>query len=274
MAVEILLYPNVTGSVNVSSSGVIRFISQTSDFSERTCGSRPMDVKATISEWGRYIVGTQRLTRILLICVVLGWFGVVSASHGLVVADFSTGLGTDGAPPGWEVKEKAGRADLSVVKEGAIHALRLRSQGTSFSLQKPVNVDPRQFPVLSWKWKVTKLPEGGDVRKAHADDQAAQLFIGFDNSNVISYIWDTNAPEGVVEDTWVPPFLDIKTVVVRSGNDDAGRWLTENRNAYEDYVKLFGQEPPKIAGIRIQINSQHTDTSGESYFADVVFRTQ
>jgi hypothetical protein len=233
-----------------------------------------MDVRATTSDWGRYFIRTRGLTRILLICIVLGWFGVVSASRGLVVADFSTGLGTDGVPPGWQVKEKAGRADLSVVREGAIHALRLRSQGTSFSLQKPVDVDPRQFPMLSWKWKVTKLPDGGDVRKAHADDQAAQLFIAFANSNVISYIWDTNAPEGVVEDTWVPPFLDIKTVVVRSGNDDAGRWLTESRNAYEDYVKLFGQEPPKIAGIRIQINSQHTDTSGESYFAEVVFRTQ
>jgi hypothetical protein len=233
-----------------------------------------MDVVRVILDWGKYCVRTKGMTRILPICVVLAWFGVVSASRGLVVADFSSGLDADGAPPGWQVKEKAGRADLSVVKDGAIHALRLRSEGTSFSIQKPVDVDPRQFPVISWKWKVTKLPKGGDVRKARADDQAAQLFVAFANSNVISYIWDTNAPQGLVEDTWVPLFLDIKTIVVRSGNDDAGRWLTENRNAYEDYVKLFGQEPPKIAGIRIQINSQHTDTSGESYFADVVFRTQ
>jgi hypothetical protein len=217
---------------------------------------------------------TVGLTRSLFICIVLGWVGMVWASRGLVVGDFSAGLDRDGVPPGWEVKEKAGRADYSVVKEGNIHALRLRSEGTSFSLQKPVDVDPRQFPVVSWKWKVTKLPEGGDVRKASADDQAAQLFIGFANSNVISYIWDTNAPKGLVEGTWLPPFLDIKTIVVRSGKGDAGKWLTETRNAYADYHDLFGEEPPKIAGLRIQINSQHTDSSGESYFADVVFKTQ
>ncbi len=214
------------------------------------------------------------LTRGLVICMVLGWFGVVSATHGLVVADFSAGLGMDGVPQGWEVKEKEGKADFSLVKEGVIHALRLRSEGTSFSLQKPLNVDPRRFPVLSWKWKVTKLPEGGDVRKSNTDDQAAQLFIAFSNSNVISYIWDTNAPQGVVEGTWLPPFLSIKTLVVRSGHEDAGKWVTESRNAHADYRHLFGSEPPRIAGIRLQINSQHTESSGESYFADVVFTNQ
>jgi hypothetical protein len=172
------------------------------------------------------------------------------------------------------VKEKAGKADFTVVQEEDVHALRLRSEGTSFSLQRPVDIDPRHFPLLSWKWKVTKLPMGGDVRKSNADDQAAQLFVAFSNSNVIAYIWDTNAPQGVVEDTRLPPFLTIKALVVRSGYSDAGKWLTENRNTYQDYLDLYREEPPKVAGVRIQINSQHTDTSGESYFADVVFKNQ
>jgi hypothetical protein len=191
-----------------------------------------------------------------------------------VVADFSSGVDKNGVPSGWKVKEKTGKAEFSIVRDENMHALKLRSDGTSFSLQKPVDVDPRQFPLLSWKWKVTKLPEGGDVRKSNADDQAAQLFVAFSNSNVIAYIWDTNAPQGVVEDTRLPPFLTIKALVVRSGYSQAGKWLTENRNAYQDYLDLFCEEPPKVAGIRIQINSQHTDTSGESYFADVVFKNQ
>src|SRR3972149_10357751 len=86
-------------------------------------------------------------------CVGLGW-----ASHRVVVADFSRGMDKNGAPSGWEVKEKAGKADFTVVQEKDVHALRLRSEGTSFSLQRPVDIDPRHFPLLSWKWKVTKLP--------------------------------------------------------------------------------------------------------------------
>jgi hypothetical protein len=61
-------------------------------------------------------------------------------------------------------------------------------------------------------------------------------------------------------------------MVVRSGSDDAGRWITEKRNVWDDYRALFGEEPPVLAGIRLQINSQHTATSGESFFADLVFQ--
>jgi len=217
---------------------------------------------------------SPHLFRFLLSITLFSFVGLALASYRVVVADFSAGLDENGVPLGWEVKEKTGKANLSVVRDENLHALRLRSEGTSFSLQRPVNVDPRQFPLLSWKWKVTKLPEGGDVRKSNADDQAAQLFVAFSNSNVIAYIWDTNAPQGVVENTRLPPFLTIKALVVRSGYSEAGKWVTENRNAYQDYLNLFREEPPKVAGVRIQINSQHTDTSGESYFADVIFRAQ
>jgi len=75
-----------------------------------------------------------------------------------------------------------------------------------------------------------------------------------------------------VEDACELPFVTIKAIVVRSGPRETGRWISETRNVHDDYVKLFGHEPPNIGGIRIQINSQHTETSGESFFADVVFR--
>jgi len=194
------------------------------------------------------------------------------ASQPLVIGDFSLGVDQDGVPVGWELKERSGKADFAVLKDGDVHALCLRSEDASFSFQKPLDIDPREFPVISWKWKVTKLPEGGDFREWRKDDQAAQLFVAFSNANVIVYIWDTTAPQGHMDDAWSPPFISIKAVVVQSGRTETGKWLTETRNAYEDYRELFGKEPPHIAGIRLQINSQHTETSGESFFADVMFK--
>ncbi len=193
------------------------------------------------------------------------------ATQSVVVADFSLGVNEDGIPHGWELKERSGAADFAIITDGQICALRLRSQDTSFALQRRVDVNPQQYPLISWKWKVTKLPDGGDFRNSKTDDQAAQLFVAFSDSKVICYIWDTSAPKGLTDDAFSPPFMTVKAIVVRSGPDETGKWITETRNAYEDYRKLFGQEPPRIAGIRIQINSQHTETSGESFFADVVF---
>jgi len=197
-----------------------------------------------------------------------------AAEDRLVIADFSTGIDAKGVPRGWQLQEKSGKADFAVVKDGDLNAVRFRSANTSFSLQKEVNVDLKKFPVLTWKWKVTKLPARGDFRRSKTDDQAAQLFLAFSKTKAIVYIWDTTVPQGTMGNGAAPFFMSIKAVVVRSGVADTGKWLTEVRNVYDDYKKLFGDEPAAVAGVRLQINSQHTETSAESYFADVAFMKQ
>jgi hypothetical protein len=196
----------------------------------------------------------------------------VLAEDSVMIADFSHGLDAGGVPTGWQLKEKYGKADFAITKDGDISTVRFRSANTSFSLQRAVNVDLKRFPILTWKWKVTKLPEGGDFRKSKTDDQAAQLFIAFTKTKSIVYVWDSSAPQGLTEDTTPVPLMHVAVVVVQSGIASTGKWITETRNVYEDYKKIFGEEPPSAGGIRLQINSQHTKTSAESYFADVMFK--
>ncbi len=201
----------------------------------------------------------------------------LACAHGnddVVVGDFSLGLDPKGLPIGWHLKERAGRADFSVVETNGVHALQLRSADSSYSLQRETKVDLAQFPILSWKWKVTTLPRGGDFRHSKTDDQAAQLFVAFNHSQIIEYIWDTSAPEGLIGDAFAPPTMSIKVFVVRSSPAEAGKWLTETRDVYEDYRKLYRKSgnPPPVSGLRLQINSQHTKTSAESYFADIMFK--
>jgi hypothetical protein len=198
----------------------------------------------------------------------------VWAADSITVADFSSAAAGERVPAGWELKEKSGTADIAVVKDGEVSAVRFRCNNASFSLQKEVKVGLKQFPVLTWKWKVTKLPAGGDFRKSKTDDQAAQVFVAFTKAKSIVYIWDTNAPQGLMEDTTPVFFMHVKVVVVRSGPAETGKWIAETRNVYEDYKKLFGDEPPAVSGMRLQVNSQHTGTSAESYFADVAFKKQ
>ena len=215
------------------------------------------------------------ITRTLNVFLAALFFaGPIWAEERVVIADFSRGLDAGGVPAGWQLKEKYGKADFAVVKDGDISAVRFRSANTSFSLEKEINVDLKQYPVLTWKWKVTKLPEGGDFRKSKTDDQAAQLFVAFTKTKSIVYIWSTSAPQGLTQDTKPVFFMHVFVVVVRSGAAGTGMWVTEARNVYEDYKNFFGEEPPPANGMRLQINSQHTGTSAESYFADVVFKKQ
>ena len=173
------------------------------------------------------------------------------ADDRLVIADFSQGVDAKGVPQGWMLKEKSGKAYYSVVKDGDLSALWLRSADTSFSIQKEVKVDLKQYPVLSWKWKVTKLPKGGDFRKTRTDDQAAQLFLAFTTTRSIVYIWDTPAPEGLMSEAIAPPLMTIKLVVIRSGPAELGKWVTETRNIYEDYRKFYREEPPPVKTFKV-----------------------
>jgi hypothetical protein len=202
--------------------------------------------------------------------------GMALGGKAVVVADFVRATGR--MPAGWDLAETVGTADVALVPDGDGQVLRIRSEASSFSLQREVDIDLKQTPYLVWQWKVTELPRGGDFRQRATDDQAAQLLVLFTwewfRKEVITYIWDSTSPQGttvVAPTPAVQPFLTMKAVVVRSGEAEKGTWTTETRNVAEDYRALFAREPEKVIGVRIQINSQHTQSRAESYWRSVVF---
>jgi hypothetical protein len=176
-------------------------------------------------------------------------------------------------PPGWQLKVKAGIPDITLSDQDDALALHFRSARSSFGLERTVDIDPSQLPYLSWRWKVTQLPKGGDFRHGSTDDQAAQVIVAFDDRHIISYLWDTTAPKGTMEEASFIPLIHIFAVVCRSGATEENQWLMESRNVLADYQKAFGKPATHIKGLRIQINSQHTGSSAESYFGEVAFRT-
>jgi hypothetical protein len=169
---------------------------------------------------------------------------------------------------------KEGEPRLRLVTEADGQALQLRSESASFALQRKTRLALQDYPVLVWQWKVTQLPVGGDFRRRHTDDQAAQLIVAFSSSRMISYIWDTTVPKGTVGEAPAPPFRKILALVMQSGQQALGTWITEQRNLVDDYARLFGEAPEALEGLRIQINSQHTGSRAESYWRSIVLTGQ
>lgn len=174
---------------------------------------------------------------------------------------------------GWHVKEHSGRAHVAGCSENDGFCVHFISQHSSFSLERSIEVNPAEMPYLSWRWKVTRLPQAGDFRNPSTDDQAAQVLVAFSDRRVLSYLWDSNAPKGTMQNASAVPLIHVFAVVCESGPSELNRWVNETRNVAADYERAFGKYAPYVKGLRLQINTQHTGSQSESYFGEVAFRS-
>ena len=186
-------------------------------------------------------------------------------------------VGHKGVPSGWRTQSWGSpKYEFDVVSESPSRVLHLVSNGDSSTINKDVKIDCKDSPVLQWRWKVVELPKGGDARKKATDDQALQIYVTFPRfpnavrSRIIGYIWDTTAPAGTIVKSQKTGLVTY--VVMRSGDADLGKWVTETRNVCDDYRKIYGEEPEeRIEAVSIGIDSDDTRSRAEGYVGELVF---
>jgi len=219
---------------------------------------------------------------ILIVLLILGAGGVSlpqEKKEVLVVDRFAEGLNEEGLPKGWILQKspsKESRISIEQDKQGSF--LRLLSVNDTFGLEKKVSFDIRKYPYLSWRWRVLRLPREGDIRKRETDDEAGQVYVLFPrfptmvNTQSVGYIWDSNAPQGSSGTSTA--YSKMKYFVLQSGPGKPDQWTWETRNVYEDYKKLFNEEPPEVGGLLLYINTQRTQSPAEMEYGEIFFSTQ
>lgn len=218
----------------------------------------------------------------------------------LRVGAFSAAKAGGPFPDGWEpltFDKIEKHTDYALVEDDGNVTVKAVSRASASGLVRKVDIDPLQYPVVEWRWKVENVLEEGDVTRKDGDDYPARLYITFryDSSKVgfferakyeairfahgeypplgaVNYIWASKGPAGTV----VPnPYTDrVQMFVLQSGNGKAGEWVTESRNLVEDYRKAFGGDPPRISGVAVMTDTDNTGESATAWFGDIVFRAR
>lgn len=215
----------------------------------------------------------------------------------LEVGKFSAEAEGAALPDGWKpltFPKVPAHTAYSLVKDGDTVVVKAVSRASASGLTKAVRIDPRQYPIVRWRWKVENLLKTADVATKQGDDYPARLYITFEYDPdkvgfgkkakymagraifgdipiaAINYIWDAMAPQGLFVDNAYTDFA--KMIVVRSGPQGVGTWVEEERNLYEDYRTAFGEEPPMINGVAIMSDTDNTKESAVAYFGDIVFQ--
>lgn len=213
------------------------------------------------------------MKKLLILCAIVVFvFQARTSPLALIVLDTAS-WNAGRFPADWKIEVNHGKPEVSLCQPVDGCCVHLKSVRSSFSLERSVDVDPNQMPVLTWRWKVSQLPAAGDFRHASTDDQAAQVLVAFADRRVVSYIWDSTAPKGTAQTTSFIPLVHVFAVVCESGSSMVNQWVSESQNLAADYQRAYGKQAPHVKGLRIQINSQHTGAIAESYFGEVAFHS-
>ena len=161
--------------------------------------------------------------------------------------------------------------------------IKAESLGSRSSLYREVGEKEKDFPVLSWRWKISNVVRSAiETRKDRFDaaarvmavfgrDKGSKVMEGTEPSGFkVEYIWASHLPKGHIFDH--PGEKYCKVFVLESGEEKAREWVFEKRNLLADYKKAFGTGPDRVLAIGIQTDTDHSNERVTAYYSDPVLK--
>jgi hypothetical protein len=223
-------------------------------------------------------------------------FAWAQGSSTLEVGRFSAASEGAALPEGWKpltFKKIPAQTKYEIINDGGVTVIKASSEASASGLTKEVKINPREYPIVRWRWKIDNLLKNSDVSRKEGDDYPARLYITFEYDPdkvslsrklkykagraifgdipiaALNYIWETKTPVGTIVENAFTDFAQM--VVVESGPQKVGIWTDEERNIYEDYKRAFGDEPPMINGVAIMSDTDNTKGRAMAYYGDIIF---
>ncbi|MFN0305246.1 MAG: DUF3047 domain-containing protein [Burkholderiales bacterium] len=219
----------------------------------------------------------------------------VAASGAPSIASFSTqkpGATLSGPWVPWQISVFKRSTQYDLVDYSGRTVIEARADTAASGLVHPLHFDPKQYPVLSWRWKTTALIDRANNKRAATEDSPVRILVAFDGDMsklkpfdqhvhrnfkamtkanlpfaTLMYIWENRAPTGTVIDN--PHTTRIKMIVADSGPEQVGHWCERSVNLYEDYRRAFGEEPPPVIWIGVMTDTDNTGETVRAYYGDI-----
>jgi hypothetical protein len=214
------------------------------------------------------------------------------------VSTFSDGRAGGKLPGGWEpwtLSRLKKPTQYKLVDESGRTVVQASAAASASGLIHRLRLDPKSYPLLTWRWKVAHLIPGADNTRKQTEDSPVRVVVTFDgdgdklpfddriffdNIRLVSgqqmpyatlmYIWENRAPRGTI----IPNrhTSRVRMIVAESGREKVGSWQEVTRNVYEDYRRVFGEEPGRITAIGIMTDTDNTGENVHAYYGDILFR--
>ena len=183
---------------------------------------------------------------------------------------------------------------FSVVTLDAQRALRIEAQASYGNLVHSLADDP-QTHSLSWRWRLDEPNLASDLRRKTGDDSPVKVCALFDlpTSAVpfverqllrlartrsseplpaasVCYVWDSRLAAGTVQDNAFS--RRIRFIVLRGPDAPLRTWVSEQRDVWADFKRLFGDEaenPPPLVGVAVGGDADNTQGRSVAHISTI-----
>jgi hypothetical protein len=184
-------------------------------------------------------------------------------------------------PTRYRIVEVGGERVLEAVADRSISGLRHR-----------VDLDPRERPILEWRWRIDGTLDGADVGDRHGDDSPVRVVLAFDGDRstlpvkeqmffervkligghdmpyaTLMYVWDNARPvESVTANAHT---ARVQKIVVESGPKGVRQWRSYRRDIVADYERVYGRAPGRLIAVGVISDADNTKTRARGWYGDI-----
>jgi hypothetical protein len=185
----------------------------------------------------------------------------------ILLDDYKNGLS-----PRWVEKSFKGKTHYQVAREDDQLCIKATSRSSASALYYKIKYDLKDYPVVTWRWKVDHVLTKGSALYKNGDDYAARVYVVFPSwafwrTKAINYIWANKLPRGQAVRN--PFTANAVMIAVKSGSGLTGQWVDETRNVLEDYRRYFGEDPPSAGAIAIMTDTDNTGEGAVAWYGPI-----
>ena len=138
--------------------------------------------------------------------------------------------------------------------------------------------DLEKTPYLHWDWRIDKSIAGFDERTKEGDDYSARIYVVRSHpifrwkTRAVNYVWAGSQDQG---ETWPSAYTDAShNVALRSGDTQAGQWVSEWRDVRADFQSLLGENARSVDGVAIMTDTDNTGSEAVGWYRNVFFSSE
>ncbi|WP_344764337.1 DUF3047 domain-containing protein [Actimicrobium antarcticum] len=232
----------------------------------------------------------KKIAGLILLPLSMGW------AHAADIPPFSQ-MQPGAAVTGWAPVRPSAKAPdtiYTLVRDDDRTVLKAEADKSMSVLAHTIRVDLKKTPLLRWRWKISGPVKSADMTKKSGDDYAGRVYVLFDYpvdklsfatraklklgeaiygqkipTAALNYVWDNRQPIGTLQ---ANTYTDrARMLVIESGSDKAGQWVTETRDVAADFRAAFGEDAPDVVVVAVATDTDNTGEQVTAWYGDLQF---